>query len=99
VIDAGAQTNEEQILYLAAHRAHFVTRDPGAALAAWDAYLKAYPRGRFSLEATYNRAIALVRLGRLDEGKRALAPFASGAYGGYRQSEARGLLDAMDAGP
>ena len=97
VRDAGAR--EEDALYQRAHRAHFVAHDSAAALRGWDDYLRTYPSGRFALEARYNRALALVRLGRYSEGRAALAPFAAGQYGGYRQSEARALLDAMDAGP
>ncbi|MGK3984285.1 hypothetical protein WME99_14675 [Sorangium sp. So ce136] len=82
-------------LYQAAHRAHFVERNPSAALGAWDAYLAAAPRGRFAVEAQYNRALCLVRLGRTDEARRALEPFAQGAHGGYRQTESRSLLEAM----
>jgi hypothetical protein len=82
-------------LYRAAHQAHFVAHDASAALAGWNAYLAAAPRGRFALEAHYNRALCLVRLGRTDEARRALEPFATGAAGGYRQAEARTLLDAM----
>lgn len=94
--DAG--TSEEDALYLRAHQAHFVAHDSAGALRAWDEYLRAYPNGRFALEARYNRGLALVRLGRYAEGRAALEPFAAGRYGGYRQSEARALLDAMDAG-
>ncbi|WP_437629458.1 tetratricopeptide repeat protein [Sorangium sp. So ce854] len=87
-------------LYQAAHRAHFVDRNPSAALAAWNEYLAAAPRGRFAVEAQYNRALCLVRLGRTDEARRALEPFARGAFGGYRQTESRSLLEAMsNAGP
>ncbi|WP_437565154.1 tetratricopeptide repeat protein [Sorangium sp. So ce542] len=82
-------------LYQAAHRAHFVERDPASALSAWDAYLAAAPRGRFAVEAQYNRALCLVRLGRKDEAQRALEPFAQGSFGGYRQAESRSLLEAM----
>ncbi|WP_437312631.1 tetratricopeptide repeat protein [Sorangium sp. So ce385] len=82
-------------LYQAAHRAHFVERDPASALSAWDAYLAAAPRGRFAVEAQYNRALCLVRLGRKDEAQRALEPFAQGSFGGYRQTESRSLLEAM----
>jgi outer membrane biosynthesis protein TonB len=85
-------------LYQAAHRAHFAERNPSAALTAWDAYLAAAPRGRFAVEAHYNRALCLVRLGRTDEAKRALEPFARGSFGGYRQAEAQKLLDAMGGG-
>lgn len=84
-------------LYQAAHRAHFVDRNPAAALAAWNDYLAAAPRGRFAVEAQYNRALCLVRLGRTDEARRALEPFAQGAFGGYRQTESRSLLDAMSS--
>jgi len=88
----------EEALYAAAHHAHFVTHDPAAALRAWNDYLAAYPAGRFGLEARYNRALALVRLDRMDEARAALTPFADGRSGGYRQAEARSLLDALDAG-
>ncbi len=86
---------DEQALYTAAHRHHFVERNPGAALAAWDTYLRAAPRGRLAVEARYNRALCLVRLGRTAEAEAALEGFARGAYGGYRRTEAQALLDAM----
>jgi hypothetical protein len=95
---AAASADREDDLYGVAHRAHFVERDPAASLRAWDAYLAAYPEGRFALEARYNRALSLVRLGRIDEARDALEPFADGRYGGYRAREARDLLDALDAG-
>lgn len=85
-------------LYEAAHRAHFVDRNPRAALSAWNAYLAAAPRGRFAVEAHYNRALCLVRLGRTAEARKALEPFASGRSGGYRRAEAQKLLDAMSGG-
>lgn len=91
-----AAADAEESLYEAAHREHFVVRDPGAALGAWDAYLAAYPDGRFALEARYNRALTLVRLSRKQEARAALVPFAEGRYGGgYRRAEARELLDAL----
>ena len=68
---------------------------PAEALAAWDAYLAAEPRGPLSVDARYGRALCLLRLGRKQEARAALEPFASGKYGTYRQSEARALLDAM----
>lgn len=84
-------------LYRDAHDAHFVRRDPAAALAAWDRYLAAAgPSGRFALEARYNRALALVRLGRRDEAAAALRPFAGGEYGGYRRDEAARLLRSLE---
>ncbi len=92
-VDASAYAEES--MYEAAHRAHFVTRDPAAALRGWDEYLAEYPAGRFAPEARYNRALTLVRLGRIEEARAALAPFAEGAYGGYRRAEAREVLDAL----
>jgi len=89
-------------LYARAHAAHFRGADPALALAAWDTYLAERPAGRFAIEARYNRALVLIRLDRVDEARAALAPFADGevAPTGYRQHDARGLLDALDrAGP
>jgi hypothetical protein len=91
-------TSEEQVLYRAAHRAHFQDHDWAAALGAWDVYLGAAPGGRFVPEARYNRALCLVRLGRTSEARSALEPFAAGKFGAYRQREAKALLDAMDSG-
>lgn len=86
----------EEALYRKAHAAHFNDRDWSGALAAWDAYLAAHPKGRFSPEAQYNRALTLVRLGRRDLAREALRPFADGTtYDGYRQREAASLLDAL----
>jgi hypothetical protein len=86
------EPQDENALYRRAHQAHFVDRRYAAALAAWDRYL-ALPRpGRLALEARYNRALALYRLGRRAEAAQALQPFADGDYGPYRQSEARALL-------
>jgi hypothetical protein len=82
-------------LYRVAHRSHFVDHDFVAALRAWDAYLEAAPSGRFVLEARYNRALCLVRIGRTNEARTALTPFANGQFGSYRQGEARALIDAM----
>jgi len=84
---------EEARAYGRAHRAHFVDDAPARALAAWSAYLAAFPRGTFAPEAAYNRAICLVRLGRRAEATRALRRFADGPPGGYRRDEARRLLD------
>jgi TolA-binding protein len=81
-------------LYRLAHEAHFSSHDYARALAGWDAYLQAAPRGRLATEARYNRAICLLRLGRDAEARQALEPFASGKMG-YRQTEARDLLDEL----
>lgn len=85
----------ELALYKAAHRAHFVEHDFARALAGWDRYLAAAPRGTFTLEARYNRAIALHRLGRRAEAVEALRPFANGAYGRYRRDEAQQLIEEL----
>ena len=90
---------DDEALYTRAHRLHFVDHDPGAALAAWDTYLHALPRGRFALESRYNRALCLVRLGRRGEAAAALDSFAKGVHDGYRQTEARALLEAMGSAP
>jgi hypothetical protein len=82
-------------LYRVAHAAHFVDHDPARALAAWDAYLRAAPKGELAPEARYNRALSLVRLGRTAEAKSALEPFATGAYGNYRKTEASALLERL----
>jgi hypothetical protein len=80
----------ESDAYGRAHRAHFVVGVPARALAAWDGYLAAYPRGAFAPEARFNRALCLVRLGRWADAARALDPFARGD--GYRHEEACTLL-------
>lgn len=82
-------------LFAEAHRLHFTDKDPARALAAWDRYLAAAPNGRFAPEARYNRALALVRLGRHAEAKRELEAFANGTYGEYRREDARALLTAL----
>ena len=85
-------------LYKHAYRLHFTEQRYAAALAAWDEYLRAAPAGRLVVEARYNRAIALARLGRRAEAEAALTPFARGEVsGGYRAREARELLDALRA--
>lgn len=86
-----------EVLYRRAHELHFHGGDPAATLAAWDAYLAAEPDGRFAVEARYNRALVLVRLGRYAAARAALAPFARGevAPAGYRQSEAEQLVERL----
>ena len=79
--------------YGIAHRAHFVDQDPGAALVAWDRYLRRNPQGTFIPEARYNRALCLIKLQRFDVAAVALRPFATGKMGQYRQHEAKVLLD------
>lgn len=93
---APPRTDPAEAAYRAAHAAHFLDKQPAPAHAAWDAYLAAYPNGRFAPEARYNRAITLIRLGRTAEAKEALRPFAEAKAGAYRQAEARQLLDALE---
>jgi hypothetical protein len=84
-------------VYRSAHDAHFGRGDYGASLRLWDQYLALSPLPRFALEARFNRAIALLRLGRRAEAARDLRPFAAGNYGSYRTAEARALLRTLDA--
>lgn len=70
--------------------------DLNAALAAYRAYVRDYPNGRFVPEARYNSALILVKLGRREDARRALTPFASGSYGPYRQARAAKLLEALE---
>lgn len=92
---APSASDPHAALFAEAHRIHFNDKDPARALAAWDRYLAAAPSGRFAPEARYNRAIALVRLGRRVEAQQELAVFANGMYGDYRRAEAKALLDAL----
>jgi hypothetical protein len=87
-----APLEAEPRAYGVAHRAHFVAGVPARALAAWDAYLAAYPDGRFAYEARYNRALCLVRLERLAEARRALRALVTG----YRRSDVQILLGWLE---
>jgi hypothetical protein len=84
-------------LYRVAHQLHFHGADPAASLAAWDRYLASASSGRFSVEARYNRAMTLIRLGRYHEAQLALQPFALGQVSpvGYRQREAQQLSQRL----
>jgi hypothetical protein len=82
-------------LFHRAHQLHFRQRDAAAALAAWDRYLQVDPDGPLVLEARYNRALCLVRLGRSDEARAALRPFADGTVTHYRADEARMLMQSL----
>ncbi|RYZ03157.1 MAG: tetratricopeptide repeat protein [Myxococcales bacterium] len=91
---SGALADRDGDLYRLAHEAHFSGHDYARALPAWEAYLRAAPSGRLATEARYNRAICLLRLGRTEEARTALKPFALGALG-YRQTEAQQLLNEL----
>jgi hypothetical protein len=82
-------------MYRAAHEAQFQNADCAAALASYDAYLKAAPKDRLVPEARYNRALCLVTLGQKDAARKALTPFAEGTYGGFRKRESKALLEAL----
>jgi hypothetical protein len=86
-------------LFHRAHQLHFRQRDAAAALAAWDRYLHADPDGPLVLEARYNRALCLVRLGRAAEARAALLPFADGTLVHYRADEARALVQSLGTQP
>lgn len=96
--DAGASSSvlpeQRRMLYIEAHRQHF-RGSPEQALAAWDAFLATAPAGQVLLEARYNRAVTLLRLGRRSEAAAALAAFARGEHGGFRQREAQQLLEQL----
>lgn len=83
--------------YRKAHRLHFGGSAPAQTLAAWDEYLAAYPDGSFATDARFNRALCLLRLGRRDEARAALGPFAEAPVGSYRQQEAASLLLSLES--
>jgi hypothetical protein len=82
----------DRITFEAAHRAHFERGADAVALAAWDAYLAGFPTGRFVPEATFNRAICLVRLGDTDAARPVLEAIAASAHGTAHVEDARALL-------
>ena len=69
-----AEAVDQLVVYKQAHHAHFAARDFASALAGWDRYLAVAPNGTFALEARFNRALALHRLGRRAEALEALSP-------------------------
>ena len=94
---AAVDAYRELASYGATHAAHFVRKRFAEALRLWTAYLQTYPEGRFVPEATYNRALALVHLGRRKAAIAALRPIAAGQFGDYRRQEAEALLGALAA--
>lgn len=87
-----------EVLYRKAHELHFHGRDHAAALAAWNTYLAVESTGRFAVEARYNRALVLARLGRYAEAREALLPFARGEVAtGYREAEAKQIVERLEA--
>jgi TolA-binding protein len=93
--DATRSASKELVQYSAAQRLHFHDKDPARALAAWTAYLAAFPDGELAVDAGYNRALCLIKLGRVAEAEKVLERFASGAHGAYRRTEASALLEML----
>lgn len=81
--------------YRDAERLQFTDKDYAAALEAWDRYLPLGGKSPLIIDARYDRALCLVHLGRHDEAREALGPFARGELGAYRQAEAQSLLDGL----
>lgn len=82
--------------YQSAHRAQFRAGDCSAAVDGYAEYLKAAPGGSFAVDARYNRAVCLLKLGQTSEAKAILRPFSEGRYGTYRQKSASELLGAFE---
>ncbi len=85
---------DERLAYQSAREIELGAHDPAVAIAAYDAYLASHPSGRFATEARYHRAVSLANAGRDEEAIRALTPFTNG---GYREAEARELIEALQA--
>ena len=84
-------------LYNKAHALHFRDRRYNEALFAWEEYLGLVPAPTFALEARYNRALCLLRLGHYEEARAALLPFSEGRYANaYRREEATRFIQALD---
>jgi len=95
-VRAADSENDAHEVYRRAHAAHFKSHDLAEALKGYEAYLNQQPSGRFAVDARYNRALCLVRLGRPAEARPELERFARGSYGGYRQEDAQRLLTALN---
>lgn len=90
------QPQDGLALFRQAQRLQFHDKRWAEALAAWEAYLRDAPKGALAPEARWNRAVCLVRLGRTEEARKALEPFAHAPEGSYRQADAKALLEALD---
>jgi hypothetical protein len=89
------ERDRELSRFRTAHDLHFKGDRPRDAIEAYAEYLRQYPNGRFVPEARYNGALDQIKIGNDAAAREALEPFASGRFGGYRQKEARELLDAL----
>jgi hypothetical protein len=88
--------NADLALYRRAHELHFGSADRTLALGAWDAYLKAFPRGTFAPEARLNRAVCLAKLGRKAEAEGVLVEIERGRFGTEGRRQARKILGALE---
>lgn len=93
--DSRAQSDDAHAVYRRAHHAQFRDDEPARALAGYEKYLAQQPGGRFAVDARYNRALCLVRMGRMADARPVLDAFARGDFGGYRQKDAARLLLAL----
>ncbi len=82
-------------VYREAERLQLKDGDFSRALDAWDRYLAVAGQSPLVIDARYNRAVCLARLGRRDEAREALLPFASGDASAYLQAEAKALLETL----
>ena len=85
----------EIALYRIAHRLHYGAGDPRRALSAWDAYLEAFPAGSLAYEARFNRALCLIKIGRVEQAERALEQLVRGRSGSRQHAQAKALLAAI----
>jgi hypothetical protein len=83
-------------LYRRAHELHFGGADRSRALAAWDTYLRTFPRGTFAPEARLNRAVCLAKLGRKAEAEGVLTDIERGRFGKDGRRQAQKILGALD---
>jgi len=93
---ATSAPNADLALYRQAHALHFSGGDRARTLAAWDTYLRTFPRGTFAPEARLNRAVCLAQLGRQNEAERVLSDIERGRFGRDGRGQARKLLEALD---
>lgn len=81
--------------YREAERLQFEDKDYARALGAWDRYIPLAGKSPLLVDAKWQRALCLVRLGRSEEAREALEPFVRGDLGAYRQDEARTILESL----
>jgi tetratricopeptide (TPR) repeat protein len=81
--------------YRDAEHLQFDLKDYAGALDGWERYLRLAGDSPLAVDARYDRGLCLMHLGRKDEARAALAPFAAASPGSYRQAEAQSFLDAL----